>query len=160
RDLPVVFHVSGFLRHAHGGNADVDVFLHVIAMRLAGRIRSALRGGSDVRRHTGVDAENRRARIGVTVNPLIAGTGVVRAVVQIPRVDVVDADLEVVAVVQLVIEADARVDDRFAVLRVGDGRIGLRVGNAGAAGRKERRILVRGAGDVRQVRIVSGLLRE
>ena len=124
RDLPVVHHVSGTLRHAHGGGRDVDVLLHVIAARHASGVGMALRRRRDIGWDAGIDTEYRLAAGACAVDPLITRPRIQRAVAQIPGVDIVDADLEVVRA-PLVLETQAVVCNRFAMIGVGDRRIDL-----------------------------------
>ena len=154
-DLPVVLDVLGSLGHEHGGDAEVDVSLHVVAVPVM-----ALGRRGNVGWNVGIDAEHRLAGIALPVDPFIARPGVLRTVVDVPRVDVVDADLEVM-VAQPVVEAQPVVRDRLAMLGIRDRRVRLRV--ADAPWRDEGRVLHGSAGDMRQVGIeprIGRLLRE
>src|SRR5436305_1012629 len=106
------------------------MLLHVIARYVAVGIGgAALRRRRDIRRHARVDAEHRLPAGAHAVYPLIAGTRIQRAVTEVPRVDVVDAELEIV-VTALPLQTQAIVHDRFAMTGIGDRRVALRIRDA------------------------------
>src|SRR5581483_11311740 len=110
--------------------------------------RTALRRWADVGSDSAAGYLYRLAGVDCSIDPLVSRAGIRAAIGQIPGIDVVEADLEVV-VTPFVVEARTVIHHRFTMRRIREKRLALRVGNAIVVGRKKPRVLIGTACNVR-----------